>query len=232
MNKFGDEQSKTLLKQYEDNFPRNKPLKRIHHPILDEETEACLGTKRIKVKYDGDVDTTTMEDVERVRQAISRKTEIDECMIVYTNQIPGSVIFSYFIPETVVDTFGDLNADSREDLADHGILTIMVDDLVINLQSSKPETKTDTSTYTASGMKRIPLSHDLPKTTHCNSEFQQLIFEVGTSLEESVETSKLKEFLQGFSHILYPEAQYIDPRLLENAESVPQIFTALDTFLS
>ena len=102
-----------------------------------------------------------------------------------------------------------------------------MDDLVINLQSSKPETKTDTSTYTASGMKRIPLSHDLPKTTHCNSEFQQLIFEVGTSLEESVETSKLKEFLQGFSHILYPEAQYIDPRLLENVESVPQIFTAL-----
>ena len=33
--------------------------------------------------------------------------------------------------------------------------------------------------------------------------------------------------MQNFGHILYPEDQYIDPKLLEDAESVHQIFTAL-----
>ena len=66
---FGDEQSITLLKQYEDHFPRKKPLKRMCDPIADEEIETCTGTKRIKVKYDGDVN-------------------IDE-MIVYAHQTPG-----------------------------------------------------------------------------------------------------------------------------------------------
>ena len=92
---------------------------------------------------------------------------------------------------------------------------------------SQMETTTAMSTYTTSGMKRIPLYHDSPKATHYNSEFQQFISEVGTLLAESVETSALKQFLQNFSHILYPEAQYIDPKILKDAESIPQIFFTL-----
>ena len=102
--------------------------------------------------------------------------------------------------------------------------------------ASQPETDTDTSqaetrnyvsTYTRSGMKRVPLTHDSPKAAHCNFEFQQHISDVGTSLAETVEVSQLKEFLQGFSHILYPESQYIDPSVLSNADSIFHIFTAL-----
>ena len=79
VNKFGNEQSKTLLKQYEDNFPRKTPLKRMCDPLSDEEINAFTGTKRIKIKTDGDanIDTTTMEDVEKVQQTISRNTGID-----------------------------------------------------------------------------------------------------------------------------------------------------------
>ena len=50
---------------------------------------------------------------------------------------------------------------------------------------------------------------------------------MGTSLAESVGTSQLKEYLQRFCHILYPEAQYIDPTLLKDAESIYQTLTAL-----
>ena len=45
VKKFGDEQSKALLKQYEDNFPRKKPLKRMHDPLLDEEIESETNPK-------------------------------------------------------------------------------------------------------------------------------------------------------------------------------------------
>ena len=239
VNKFGDEQSKALLKQYEDNFPRKKPLKRMRDPISDEETEDCHDSKRVNITYDGDanVNTTTMEDVERVQQVIERNTKIDRIVIVYVNQTPGSVIFTFLIPETVVSSFSDLDEDSQKDLADHGILRIEVNDVVIDLQSLHAETMTDTSqdvdaktdisTYTISGVKRVPLTQDSSVATHYNSEFQKFISELGTSLTQSVAAGELKEFLQNFSHILYPEDQYIDPRLLEDSESVHQIFTAL-----
>ena len=137
VNKFGDEQSKALLKQYEDNFPRKKLLKQMCDPISDEETENCHGSTIIKVTYgwDTNVNTTTMEDVERVQQVIEKNTKIDRIVIVYANQTPGSVIFTFLIPETVVSSFSDLDEDGQRDLADHGILRIEVNDLVIDLQS-------------------------------------------------------------------------------------------------
>ena len=52
--------------------------------------------------------------------------------------------------------------------------------------------------------------------------------QVGTSLAETVETSKLKEFLLSFNHILYPESQYIDSRWVKDTRSVSEVFTALN----
>ena len=70
-------------------------------PIPDEKTEDCHGIKRMKVTYDGDtnVNTTTIEDVERVQQVIEKNTKIDQSVIVYANQTPGSVIFTFLVPE-------------------------------------------------------------------------------------------------------------------------------------
>ena len=254
VTKFGNEQSITLLTHYEDNFPCNKPLKRMREPLTIKEMEDCRGSTRIEILLcnpDSNVDNTTREDVERVQQIISRNTGIDVSVIVYAHQTPGSVIFTFLIPEMVVSSFINLDGDSQRDLAKHGILRIEVNNVVMDLQSdtkahmsqaeantntSQPDTNTDTSqaktrnyisTYTRSGMKRVPLTQDSPKATHCNFEFQQLISDVGTSLSGTVEVSQLKEFLQGFSHILYPESQYIDSSVLNNADSIFHIFTAL-----
>ena len=223
VNKFGDEQSKMLLKQYEDRFPRKKPLKRMGDPFSDEEIQSFTGTKRMKVVYSGaSVDTSTMEDVERVRQCITRNTGVDESVIPFASQKRcNSVIFTFLIPETVVSAFSDLHEDNRKDLVDHGVLKVEVNKLVIALQSFQ------TDVYTSYRMKQVPLTHDSLKATHCNSKFQQLLSEVGISLAESVEASKLKNFLQSFTHILYPETQYIDPTFLKDTQSIPQIFTAL-----
>ena len=184
VNKFGDEQSKILLKQYEDRFPCKKPLKRMGDPLSDEEIESFTGTKRMKVVYSGaTVDSSTMKDVERVRQSITRNTGVDESVIPFASQKRcNSVIFTFLIPETVGSAFSDLDEDNRRDLADHGILRIEVNELVIALQSFQPKTKTDVSTYTSYGMKRVPLIRDCLKATHCKSKFQQLLSEVGMSL--------------------------------------------------
>ena len=45
VNTFGDEQSKTLLKQYEDNFPRKKPLKRMRDPLQLKNQKTVLETR-------------------------------------------------------------------------------------------------------------------------------------------------------------------------------------------
>ena len=147
VNQFGDEQSKTLLKQYEDKFPRKKPLKRMSDPLSDEEIESFPGTKRMKVMYSGaSVDTSTMEDVERVRQSITRNTGIDESAIPFASQKRcNSVMFTFLIPETVVSAFSDLDEDNRRDLADHGILRIELNEVVVDLQSFQAETRIDTS---------------------------------------------------------------------------------------
>ena len=230
VNRCGDDQSKSLVKHYEDNFPRKKPLKRMREPLSDEEIEACPGTKRINVVYggDADVDNTTMMDVERVQQSIERNTGIDRIVIVYAKQTPGSVIFTFLIPETVVNIFSDLDEDGRRDLADHGILRIELNNQVIDLQPPQPVTNTDISTYTTSGVKRVPITQYSTQAVYWNSEIQTLTLQVGTSLEQSVETSKLKEFLLNFNHILYPESHYVDSSLLKHAKSISEVFTALN----
>ena len=225
VTEFGNEQSVTLLKQYEDSFPFKKPLKRMRDPITFEEIKHCHGSKRVKIACNGDIDNTTREDVERVRQKISKSTGIDDSMIVYAHQTPGSVVFTFLVPEMAVSFFSNLDDDSQSDLAKHGILRIEVNDVVTDLQSL--EVRTYLSTYTRSGMKRLPLTLDSPGATHCNPEFQQLVSDVGTSLSKTVKVSQLKEFLQTFSHILYPETQYIDRGILNNADSIPHIFIAL-----
>ena len=90
VDRYGNEECKTLLKEYEDNFLHKKPLKRMFDPISDEELRTCSGDKRIKVKYGGGLDTTTVEDVEMVQQNISRNTEVDESMTAYANQTPAT----------------------------------------------------------------------------------------------------------------------------------------------
>ena len=144
VNEFGNEQSKCLLKQYEDNFPYNKPLKQMCDPIAFEEMVNCPGSKSMNILCALSTNTT-WEDIERIRQILGRKIGINECMIVYANHTPESFKITFLIPETVVTFLTDLDEDSRRDLANHGIHQIEVNDLVIDLKSLLTETTSDTS---------------------------------------------------------------------------------------
>ena len=80
-----------LAMVYTDNLP-DKPLTWMPDPIPDEEIEALTGTKRMKIMSveDTNVSTTTVEDVEMIKQTTGANKEFDECMIVYADQTPGS----------------------------------------------------------------------------------------------------------------------------------------------
>ena len=221
VNKYGGDQAKSLVKRYEESFPRRKPLKRMCEPLSDED---IAGSNRINVMYNGDanIDNTTKLDVEKVQQTIERNTGIDCIVIVYAKQTPGSVIFTFLIPETMLNVFSDLDEDSHRDLANHGILRIEVNSYIIDLHPY------NLSTHTTSICKRVPITQDSAEFTHWSSEFQHLTSQVQNSLAESVENSKLKKFLLSFNHILYPESRYIDSSLLKDAKSVSEVFTALN----
>ena len=215
---YGTEDIKKLLHEYEDSLPRKQPLKRLGHPLSDEDIEGAIGVKRLKVVYDkrgASVETTTMEDIESFQDAIERNTGIDRVVIVYAKQTPGSVIFTFLIPDSVATVFSDLTIDNRKDLAGSGIQSLEVDGVVVDL---------NLSTYTAAGIKRVPLKQS-PETVKWNHHFEQFTSKFESELLE--EPNKLKEFLLNQSHILYPEFKYINTRLLSVAASVEEIFSAL-----
>ena len=215
---YGTEDIKKLLHEYEDSLPRKQPLKRLGHPLSDEDIKGAIGVKRLKVVYDkrgASVETTTMEDIEAVQDAIERNTGIDRVVNVYAKQTPGSVIFTFLIPDSVATLFSDLTIDNRKDLAGSGIQSLEVDGIVVDL---------NLSTYTAAGAKRVPLkqSHEAVKWNH---QFQQLTSKFESELPE--EPDKLKEFLLNQNHILYPEFKYINTTLLSDAGSIEEIFSVL-----
>ena len=213
VHKFGDKQAKALLKQYEENFPRKKLLKRMCNPLSDEEISTFTETMRVKIKMNGDanVDTTTTEDVDKVRHSISKNTRIDESMLVYANQIPGCVIFTFLIPEMLVTCFSDLDEDSQRDLADHGILSVEVNGVVIlpkGQSSSKP--------------------HPDPRERHqLSREFSVMFADVVDHLDGSVDVASLKDFLDCYSHPLYPEQPYFDPKVYKGAGTSKQLMKSL-----
>ena len=90
VDKFGCAQAKELVRQNGTNFPQRVSLKRLRDPLTDEEIEACVGTKRLKIVVDGDLNGVTKRDVEAYQGVIARNTGIPQEVIVYTKCTPGS----------------------------------------------------------------------------------------------------------------------------------------------
>ena len=90
VDRFGCAQAKELVRQNGTNFPQRVSLKRLGDPLTDEEIEACVGTKRLKIVVEGDLNGVTKRDVEAYQGVIARNTGIPQEVIVYTKCTPGS----------------------------------------------------------------------------------------------------------------------------------------------
>ena len=133
VDKFGDDECKKCIQEYEQLFQRSVRKLRDHPaPMTDEEIEQSSGQKRCKVTISGDTNSTTPQDLHTVQEAIEQATGVGRAGQVYAHQDPGnSVTFTLLIPDCVVQLFHELCDEDLTVLADAGITRIQVADLEI-----------------------------------------------------------------------------------------------------
>ena len=73
---------------------------------------------------------------------------------------------------------------------------------------------------------KLPLA-DSRELHHLCSEFATTFAKLAEILNTSVDVSKLKEFLNSYSHPLYPEQHYIDPKLYSGATTTKEVLESL-----
>ncbi len=134
VEKYGCGESKRLLQEYESKIPKSAPLKRLRNELTDEEIQSSYGTKRLKVKINGDSETVCLENVKNSQEALERSSGISQDAIVFAKHEPGSVVLTFIVPECTVKSFTDISKSERKlsDLAAMGILSIKVDQVTID----------------------------------------------------------------------------------------------------
>ena len=68
---------------------------------------------------------------------------------------------------------------------------------------------------------------DPRKRHHLSAEFAKMLERVATLLEKCTSVDTLKKFLNVYSHPLYPEKRYIEPRVYCDAKTVTDIVFSL-----
>ena len=133
VDKFGCDKAKKLVRQYDTNFPREIPLKQLGDPLTDEEIEAYIGTKTLKVVIDRDPNGVTKRDVEVYQGVIVRNTGIPPEVTVYAKSTTGSVILTFLIPEGTADAFINPTVEHLLFLSGSGVVRMEVDGDVCNV---------------------------------------------------------------------------------------------------
>ena len=70
--------------------------------------------------------------------------------------------------------------------------------------------------------------HSDPRETHhLSSDFASMFSVVTDLLDKSVDMAKLKDFLDCYSHPLYPEQLYVHPKIYKDANTTKQLIKSL-----
>ena len=88
---FGNEECKEVLQEYKQFFQRS--VRKLEHhptPMTDEEIEAFSGQSRLIVTTSGDARATTPHDLQRVQEAISQATGVNQSGLVFGREDPGN----------------------------------------------------------------------------------------------------------------------------------------------
>ena len=133
VDKFGCDQAKELVRQYDTTFPSEIPLKRLGDPLTDEEIEACIGTKKLKVVIDRDPNGVTKRDVEVYQGVIARNAGIPPEVVVYAKHTTGSVVLMFLTPEGTTEAFINPTVEHLLFLLGSGVVRMEVDGDVCNV---------------------------------------------------------------------------------------------------
>ena len=133
VRKFGCDRAKEVLQQYTDQkFSRKRKLKDLPSPITDGEIEQFHGTKKLKVKIEGDTSDATVETIGKTQKALEMASGIMKVVITYAFYACGSVVITFLIPESIHHIFHELNTEDLAILADSGVMSLEIDEVVID----------------------------------------------------------------------------------------------------
>ena len=116
---YGTHVCQECFQTYEHLFRRLVRKLRDHPaPVTDNEIEPFSGQKKVKVSLSGSVDETTPQSVQNVQKAIEETTGINRVGQRFAFQDEGnSVIFTFLIPDSVVQLFHEFCDDDLTLLA-------------------------------------------------------------------------------------------------------------------
>ena len=130
---FGCDRAKEVLQQYTDQKNSQKTkLSDLPGPITDEEIEQFHGSKKLKVEVEGDTSDATVKIIDEIQKALEKATGIKRAVITYGSHDPGSVLLTFLVPASIFHIFNDLNAEDLGILADNGVMSLEIDEIVIN----------------------------------------------------------------------------------------------------
>lgn len=127
---YGTHVCKECFQKYEDLFDSLVGKLGDHPaPVSDNEIEQLRGQRKLKVYLPGSVDETTPQNVQNVQKAIEQTTGINRVGQRFAFQDEGnSIIFTFLIPDCVVQLFHEFSDDDLNLLAKANITKIQVEE--------------------------------------------------------------------------------------------------------
>ena len=110
----------------------DRKLKDLPAPITSGEIEQFRGTIKLKVEVEGDTSDTTVEVIGEIQKALEKATGIKRSFLTYSFYDPGSVLLTILIPESIFHIFHELNTEDLAILADSGVMSLEIDEVVID----------------------------------------------------------------------------------------------------
>ncbi len=157
VQKYGCDECKRLLQEYEAKIPMTAPVKRRRDFPSDADTDTSRSTKKVKVTVEGNPDTCSLQDVENIKSAVEEATGISSDVIVLIQSEPGSVVLTFLVPASTSEYFVNISKDDIS-LAWSGILKIEIDDTVIEIQVQMPPTHKTEVESTSQMLEELSIS--------------------------------------------------------------------------
>ena len=132
VRKFGCDRAKKVLQQYTDQYSHKKKLSDRPGPITDGEIEQFHGARKLKVQVEGDTSDATVETISKTHKALEMASGIIKAVITYAFYDSGSILLTFLIPASISHIFHELNAEDLAILADSGVMSLEIDEVVID----------------------------------------------------------------------------------------------------
>ena len=144
VEEFGCDRAKEVLQEYTNQmysrkkklsdqmYSQKRKLSDLPGPITDEEIEQFHGTKKLKVKVEGDTSDATVKIIDEIQKTLEKATGIKRAVITYGSHHPGSVLLTFLVPASIIHIFNDLNTEDLFILADSGVMSLEIDEIVID----------------------------------------------------------------------------------------------------